>query len=59
MNQNFFDPTQVWSQFANAFAEAARPPQSFDQLRREWLKSLKSEELWSLHDDVIDEIKSR
>lgn len=34
-------------------------PQSPDQIRRDWYKTLKTEELWNLHDELLGEIRRR
>jgi len=39
--------------------DAMTPPQSIEQVRRDWYKTLKTEELWNLHAELLDEIKKR
>jgi len=40
-------------------AESMKPPQSPEQLRREWYKTLKTDELWEIHDEMVRELRSR
>jgi len=55
----FFDGNELYKQWMKTVTDTMKVPQSAEQLRREWLKSLKTDELWSVHDDVVQEIRSR
>jgi len=56
---NPFDPTNLYENWLKTVHDTMRVPQSPEQMRREWLKSLKTDELWQVHDDVIKEVRSR
>lgn len=49
----------AYRQYHNILRDAMAPPQSLDQIRRDWYKTLKTEELWNLHDELLDEIRGR
>jgi hypothetical protein len=53
------DPTNLYNHWLKTVQDTMRVPQSPEQMRREWLKSLKTDELWEVHDDVIKEMRSR
>jgi hypothetical protein len=58
MNQ-LFDGSELYKQWLKIVTDTVKVPQSPDQLRREWLKTLKTDELWEVHSDVVQEIRSR
>jgi len=58
MNQ-LFDGNELYKQWLKIVTDAVKVPQSPEQLRREWLKTLKTDELWEVHSDVTQEIRSR
>lgn len=47
---------EFWTKWAE---ETMRPPQSFDQMRRHYLKTVSKEELWAWHDEITEELKKR
>lgn len=49
----------LWQNWLKTVQDSLKTPQSPEQLRREWLKTMKTDELWNLHDDVINEIRNR
>ena len=53
------DPTDLWKQWLRTVNDSMKVPQSPEQLRRDWLQTLKTDELFQVHDDVIQEIKTR
>lgn len=52
-------PDKVYDQWVKIMADSMRLPQSTEQVRREWFKTLKTDELWAVHDDIVKEIRSR
>lgn len=50
---------QVVEYWQKVLQDSVKPPQSPEQLRREWYKTLKTEELWSVHDEIVNELRSR
>jgi hypothetical protein len=50
---------QVMDFWTKLLKDSGRPIQSPEQMRREWLKTLKTDELWGVHDDLIKELRSR
>ena len=49
----------LYKQWFQTVAESIKPVQSPEQLRREWYKTLKTDELWEVHDEVVRELRSR
>jgi len=49
----------LWTNWLETVKDSLKPSQTPEQLRREWLKTMKTEELWELHDEVINEIRKR
>ena len=54
-----FDTTELYKQWLKTVTDTVKVPQSPEQLRRDWLKTLKTDELWEVHNDVIQEVRSR
>ena len=54
-----FDPSDMWKQWMKTVSDSMKVPQSPEQLRRDWLQTLKTDELFQVHEDVIQEIKTR
>jgi len=57
-----FTPEMIdaaYKRYQSMLREAMSVPQSPDQIRRDWYKTLKTEELWNLHDELLDEIRGR
>ena len=50
---------KAFKMYQGILRDMAAPPQSPDQIRREWYKTLKTEELWNLHDEILGEIRGR
>ena len=50
---------ELWTNWLKTVQESLKPSQTPEQFRREWLKTMKTEELWELHDEVINEIRKR
>ena len=59
MSHYMIDPTDLWKQWLRTVNDSMKMPQSPEQLRRDWLQTLKTDELFQVHDDVIQEIKTR
>lgn len=59
MSMNPMDPTDMWKQWMKTVNNSMKPPQSPEQLRRNWLETLKTDELFAVHRDVVEEIRSR
>jgi len=59
MNDTGFSPHDFFNQWQKYLRESMTPPHSVDQMRRQYLKSLKTNELWEHHNEIIEEIKSR
>ena len=55
----FFNGTEIYKQWMDTVTDTMKPPQSPEQLRREWYKTLKTDELWEVHDEVVRELRSR
>ena len=55
----FTNLAEMQKQWMSTVTDTAKAPQSPEQIRREWLKTLKSDELWGYHDDIVDELKRR
>ena len=53
------DSTDLWKQWLRTVNNSMKVPQSPEQLRRDWLQTLKTEELFQVHDDIMQEIKTR
>ena len=51
-----WNPYSVWSEM---FDKMAHPPKTWDQYRRELIKTTSKEELWTWHDEIIEELKKR
>ena len=49
----------LYKQWFKTVSESIKPVQSPEQLRREWYKTLKTDELWEVHDEVVRELRSR
>jgi hypothetical protein len=52
-------PENLYDQWVKIMSDSMKVPQSPEQVRREWYKTLKTDELWEVHDEVIRELKSR
>jgi len=52
-------PENLYGQWVKMLADSMKVPQSPEQVRREWYKTLKTDELWEVHDEVIRELRSR
>jgi len=52
-------PDKIYDQWIKVVTDSMRLPQSTEQVRREWFKTLKTDELWEVHDDIVKEIRSR
>ena len=59
MSPYMIDPADLWKQWLKTVNESMKPPQSPEQLRRDWLDTLKTDELFAVHRDVVEEIRSR
>lgn len=49
----------LYKQWTEMVKDSMKVPQSPEQLRREWYKTLKTDELWEVHDEVVRELRSR
>lgn len=49
----------LYKQWVEMVKDSMKPIQSPEQLRREWYKTLKTDELWEVHDEVVRELRSR
>lgn len=58
-SSDLYDMNQVYDRWIEFLKDSMRPVQSPEQLRREWYKTLKTSELWEVHDEVVNELKSR
>jgi len=56
---SLFDTTNLYNQWLKTVTDTAKVPHSPEQMRREWLKTIKTHELWEIHDDLIKELRSR
>jgi hypothetical protein len=52
-------PENLYDQWVKMMNDSMKVPQSPEQVRREWYKTLKTDELWEVHDEVIRELRSR
>jgi len=50
---------QLMDAWYKTVADTLKPPQSPEQIRRAWYKTLKTDELWEVHDEVVRELRSR
>ena len=49
----------LYKQWTEMVKDSMKPIQSPEQLRREWYKTLKTDELWEVHDEIVRELRSR
>jgi len=49
----------LYKHWFKTVSESMKPAQSPEQLRREWYKTLKTDELWEVHDEVVRELRNR
>ena len=49
----------LYKQWTEMVKDSMKPVQSPEQLRREWYKTLKTDELWEVHNEVVRELRSR
>ena len=56
---NPFNANDLYNQWVKTLKDSMKMPQSPEQIRREWYKTLRTEELWEIHDEVTRELRSR